>query len=173
MSEKRKKVEGQIVAFVEGNEEAIVDEVAASVGITRSTTRKYLAGLVDAGELKRTEGGRDRGRKRPDRFSVAKRKRGGKRQKGASAKPESKGRLGPGELDGLVLGFMREHRDEAPHTASRIGKGIGRSSGAVANCLGRLANGERAVLAGQKPRAYDIPAGEKAVAAPRRGRGGD
>ena len=48
------------------------------------------------------------------------------------------GRLGPGELDKLVLGHMRQHRGEAPHTASAIGKAIKRSSGAVANCLARL-----------------------------------
>jgi hypothetical protein len=46
-------------------------------------------------------------------------------------------RLGPGELDKLVLGYMRRHKKDAPHTASAIGKAIKRSSGAVANCLGR------------------------------------
>ena len=86
-------------------------------------------------------------------------KPGGGAPKRAKSTPAPKDRLGPGQLDGLVLGFMREHRDEAPHTASRIGKGIGRSSGAVANCLGRLADGDQAVLASKKPRAYDLPEG--------------
>lgn len=44
-------------------------------------------------------------------------------------------RLRPGELDGLVLTFMGKHKADGPLTASAIGKGIGRSSGAVANCL--------------------------------------
>jgi predicted transcriptional regulator len=157
---KRKEVERRIVAFVEEKGEAIVDEVAAAVGVTASTARKYLAGLADAGELKRTEGGRERGRKRPDRFSVASGKRGEKEPNGTPSTPVPKARLGPGQLDGLVLAYMREHREDAPHTPSRIGKGIGRSSGAVANCLRRLGDSDRAVLAKKKPRAYNLPKGE-------------
>jgi hypothetical protein len=160
MSEERKQIERRVVAFVEEKGETIVDEVAAGVGVTRSTARKYLAGLVDAGEIKRIEGGRERGRKRPDRFSVAPQERGEEETKQTSSAPAERSRLGPGELDGLVLGYMREHRDDAPHTASRIGKGIGRSSGAVANCLGRLADSDRAVLTNEKPRAYDLAEGE-------------
>ena len=49
----------------------------------------------------------------------------------------AKKRLRPGELDGQVLAYMRKHRDDDPLTASAIGKGIGRSSGAIANCLAR------------------------------------
>jgi hypothetical protein len=160
MSEKRKEVEQRIVAFVKEKRGTIVDEVATAVGVTRSTARKYLAGLVDAGELKRTEGGRDRGRKRPDRFSVVDGKGGEKEPKGTPSTSAPKARLGPGELDGLVLADMREHRDEAPHTPSRIGKRIGRSSGAIANCLRRLADSDRAVLKSKKPHAYDLPEGE-------------
>jgi hypothetical protein len=44
----------------------------------------------------------------------------------------------PGELDGLVLAYLADHKDNGPLTATAIGKGIGRSAGAVANCLGRL-----------------------------------
>ena len=83
-----------------------------------------------------------------------------------STKPKSKakakkattsnGRLRPGELDGLVLGYMRKHQKELPLTATAIGKGIGRSSGAVANCLARLAKGKEARQAKRKPRAYDL-----------------
>jgi DNA-binding Lrp family transcriptional regulator len=161
MSEGRKQIKQRVVAFVEEKGEATADEVAAAVGVTRSTARKYLAGLVDAGEIKRTEGGRERGRKRPDRFSPVNGKSGEEEpEETPSSAPPKMDRLGPGELDGLVLEFMREHRDGAPHTASRIGKGIGRSSGAVANCLGRLADSGRAVLAKKKPRAYDLPEGE-------------
>jgi hypothetical protein len=53
------------------------------------------------------------------------------------------GRLRPGELDGLVLTYMREHKDDGPLTASAIGRGIGRSSGAVANCLVRLVKAKK------------------------------
>jgi len=44
--------------------------------------------------------------------------------------------LRTGELDGLVLAYMRKHQDELPLSASAIAKGTGRSGGAVANCLG-------------------------------------
>jgi len=48
-------------------------------------------------------------------------------------------RLRPGELDGLVLAYLAEHKGDGPLTATAIGKGIERSAGAVANCLVRLA----------------------------------
>ncbi|HEY8810832.1 MAG TPA: hypothetical protein VIM28_12510 [Solirubrobacterales bacterium] len=39
-------------------------------------------------------------------------------------------------------------------TASAIGKGIGRSSGAIANCLARLAKEKKVRQAKKRPRAY-------------------
>ena len=63
-------------------------------------------------------------------------------------------RLRPGELDGLVLAYMRRHSKEGPLTASVIGKGIERSPGAVANCLVRLAKQKKVRQAKRKPRAY-------------------
>jgi hypothetical protein len=77
----------------------------------------------------------------------------GSQTKKATAKTE---RLRPGELDGLVLTYMRGHKDDLPLTASAIGKGIGRSSGAVSNCLARLAKEKEARQAKRKPRAYDL-----------------
>jgi len=65
-------------------------------------------------------------------------------------------RLRPGELDGLVIAHMREHEDDGPLTASAIGKGIGRSSGAVANCLARLAKDKQVRQTKRKPRAYAL-----------------
>jgi hypothetical protein len=77
------------------------------------------------------------------------------------AKPKkattAKGHLRPGELDGMVLAYMRAHKDELPLTPSAIGKGLGRSSGAVANCLARLAKRKEARQAKRKPRAYALP----------------
>jgi len=66
------------------------------------------------------------------------------------------GHLRPGELDGLVLAYMRKHKKELPLTASAIGRAIERSSGAVANCLARLAKKKQVRLAKRKPRAYDL-----------------
>lgn len=63
-------------------------------------------------------------------------------------------RLRPGELDGLVLAYMRKHEKAGPLTASTIGKAIERSSGAVANCLLRLAKAKKVRQAKRKPRSY-------------------
>lgn len=56
---------------------------------------------------------------------------------------KAKKRLRPGELDGLVLAYMRKHKDDGPLTASAVGKGLGRSTGAAANCLARLAKAKK------------------------------
>lgn len=63
-------------------------------------------------------------------------------------------RLRPGELDGLVLAYLAEHKDDGPLTATAIGKGIGCSAGAVANCLGRLAKDKKVRQAKKRPRGY-------------------
>jgi hypothetical protein len=76
--------------------------------------------------------------------------------KNATPAGAKNGRLGPGELDKLVLGHMRQHKEKAPHTASAIGKAIKRSSGAVANCLVRLEKQEKVRLAKPKPRSYKL-----------------
>jgi hypothetical protein len=67
-------------------------------------------------------------------------------------------RLRAGELDGLVIDYMRERDDALPLGASAIAKGIERSSGAVANCLERKAKADDSPVrrAKDKPRAYDL-----------------
>jgi len=65
-------------------------------------------------------------------------------------------RLRPGELDGLVLAYLKKHKVDGPLTASAIGKGIERSSGAVANCLARLAKEKKVRQAKKRPRAYVV-----------------
>ena len=69
---------------------------------------------------------------------------------------KAKKRLRPGELDGLVLTYMRKHTDDAPLTATAIGKGLDRSAGAVANCLARLAKEGKLRQAKKRPRAYAL-----------------
>lgn len=63
-------------------------------------------------------------------------------------------RLRPGELDGLVFACLKKHKGEGPLTAGAIAKGISRSSGAVANCLARLAKVKKVRQAKRKPRGY-------------------
>ena len=82
-----------------------------------------------------------------------------------ASKPASNGskqeRLGPGGLDKLVLGFMRRHKKDAPHTPSAVAKGIGHSSGAVANCLGRQEKAKTVRLVNPKPRRYELVEAKK------------
>lgn len=65
-------------------------------------------------------------------------------------------RLRPGELDGLVLSYMCKNEKDLPMTPGTVAKAIGRSSGAVGNCLERLAKAKKARLAKKAPRAYDL-----------------
>ena len=60
-------------------------------------------------------------------------------------------RLRPGELDGLVLAYLKNHKADGPLIASAIGKGISRSSGGIANCLARLAKEKKVRQAKRKP----------------------
>jgi hypothetical protein len=46
-------------------------------------------------------------------------------------------RLGPGQLDGLVLDYMHKHATDEPLGSTTVAKGLGRSSSAVGNCLKR------------------------------------
>lgn len=146
----KKPVDDQIVDFLKEKDTGSVDDIAAAVKIGRTSARKYLAGLKADGKVNRKAGGRDGRRKLPDVYSLPEK----------PAKPKT-GRLGPGELDKHVLAYMRKHRDGAPYTASAIGKAIERSSGAVANCLGRLERQEQVRLATPKPRAYELAEARK------------
>ena len=80
------------------------------------------------------------------------------RAKGAARKANASGskRLRPGELDGLVLSQMRKNESELPASPTAIAKAIGRSSGAVGNCLERLTKAKRVRRAKKSPRAYDL-----------------
>jgi hypothetical protein len=76
----------------------------------------------------------------------------------AGGKVGTAGRLRPGELDGLVIAHMRERADALPLGPSAVAKGIGRSAGAVGNCLERLAKADASPVrrVTEKPRAYDL-----------------
>jgi DeoR-like helix-turn-helix domain len=160
MTEKQSTDE-RIIEFLREKGTATVDEVCDALKIGRTSARKYLAGLTVDKKVNREAGGREGRRKLPDVFSLpGKKKAAGKQGKSASSKSKS-GRLAPGELDKLVLGFMRSHKDDAPHTASAIGKGIKRSSGAVANCLERQVKAEKVRLVKPKPREYALAEAKK------------
>jgi len=54
--------------------------------------------------------------------------------KAAAGKPVAE-RLKPGELDGLVMAYLKRNADSAPHGPTAIARALNRSSGAVGNCL--------------------------------------
>jgi hypothetical protein len=64
-------------------------------------------------------------------------------------------RLRPGALRDMVLGYLRERPDQAL-SPSAIGKALGRSSGAVANCCEKLEADRAVVQTSQKPRRYRL-----------------
>jgi hypothetical protein len=67
-------------------------------------------------------------------------------------------KLRPGELDGLVLTFLKDNARSGPHGPTSVARGLQRSSGAVANCLDRLKAGKQVRQVGEKPRRYKIAA---------------
>lgn len=151
----------RILDFLKEKGTGTVDEICAAVGIGRTSARKYLAGLTVDKKVNREPGGRDGRRKLPDVFSLPGKKRAAKRSSKRAASDSKQERLGPGGLDKLVLGYMRRHKKDAPHTPSAIAKGIERSSGAVANCLGRQEEAKKVRLVNPKPRRYELVEAKK------------
>lgn len=127
-------------------------EIAEATGMARSTATKTLASLASEGRARRVAGGRDGGRRLPDRWSVP---AAPAPAKGASrAKTGADGaRLGRGELAAQVLAYLRNHPGE--HSPTAIAKALGgRSSGAVGNALDRLNETGDAVQTQPRPRRY-------------------
>lgn len=79
-----------------------------------------------------------------------------KTETGAKANANGAKRLRPGELDRLVLSHMRGNEGDLPTGAGPIARAIGRSSGAVRNCLERLTKDKKVRQAKKSPRAYDF-----------------
>jgi hypothetical protein len=87
-------------------------------------------------------------------------RRGAKSKAGGAGPRRCEARLRPGQLDGLVLAYMKRHKAKLPLSPAAVAQGITRSSGAVGNCLRRLEKGGKVRLAIKKPRRYDL-AGSK------------
>jgi hypothetical protein len=68
------------------------------------------------------------------------------------AKPD---RLKAGGLEPIVLDYLAQNMDSGPHGPAAVAKAINRSSGAVANCLKRLAASNQAGQVSDKPLRYD------------------
>lgn len=122
-------------------------EIAAATGLGRSTVAKTLGALERAGMARRAPGGREAGRRLPDRWSIG--------SSDEASRPDSSARrLRPGQLDGLVLDYINSHGEDAPVGATAVAKALGRSAGAVGNCLTRLAATDQVRQVSEKPRRY-------------------
>lgn len=163
--------------------EVSVAELAEATSLGQSTVAKTLSTFEASGTATRTPGGRDGGRRLPDRWSpvttaniateVAKgaadastadeNKDGGPEATSHSATRE---RLGKGGLGDLVLAHLAASPDE-DHGPVAIAKALGgRSSGAVGNALQRLSDSGRAVLTSASPRRYRFAEGAPGDSAP-------
>lgn len=200
--------EDAVLTAVEANPGAATESIASSAGVARSTAAKTLARLADTGKVVRHEGGHEKGKRLPDRWTIsgveipaaytahvktpagskaapaaaskpagkagakpaakartsaAKGKPTGKRSSAPKASDAGKGeqpagtqeRLKAFGLDPLVLAYVDEHTDSAPHGPAAVAKAIERSSGAVANCMKRLADKDQLRQVSNKPVRYD------------------
>jgi predicted transcriptional regulator len=130
-------------------------EIAEAAGIGRSTATKALTALEADDKARRTPGGRDGGRRLPDRWSLppASGTRGVRTATGGS-------RLAKGELAGMVLAHLRGNR-EAGLTPTAVAKALGgKSAGAVGNALERLVAAGDIVKVAERPRTYQARSGK-------------
>jgi predicted transcriptional regulator len=160
------------------NPEATAAEVAAAANVGRSTASKILARLTSSGEVRRIEGGRDGARRLPDRFALASAEPpaddgkpkaaedaepnaadDGKPKAAEAAKPKAAGEhLKPGQLDELVLAYLKDNADSGPHGPTTVAKALNRSAGATSNCLTRLTEAKEVRQDSDKPRRYSLAA---------------
>ena len=159
--------------------EVTAADLADVLGIGQSTAAKRLTALEAAGSVQRAPGGRVRGVRVADRWSVASSapdatepepvapNRGAPGTDVAEAiRPETaahetvvahggNSRLARGELGSLVREYLaaRPGEDFGP---SAVGKALGRSQGAVSNSLATMVARGEVELVGDKPRRYRI-----------------
>jgi DNA-binding IclR family transcriptional regulator len=146
----RPAAEQTVISVLGAHPDTTAAEIAATGGLGRSTVSKILTKLESANKVKRSAGGRDGVRRLPDRWTLA-----GSRSR-RDRQPASGDRLGPGQLDDLVLDYMRKHATDEPLGPTAVAKGLGRSSGAVGNCLARLSHAGQVHETGAKPRRYSL-----------------
>jgi DNA-binding MarR family transcriptional regulator len=134
-----------VLAALEQRPDTTTAELAAAAGLGRSTAGKALAALERDGRVRRTLGGHDGGRQRPDRWTTSP-------PADADQLPDTS-RLREGQLRALVLEHLQQH-PEVEHGPTAIAKALGRSAGAVSNALDRLAADGTVVQTNLKPRRF-------------------
>lgn len=143
---------------------AAAAELAAAASLGRSTVTKTLAQLEAQGRVRRTPGGRDGARRLPDRWDLA----AASERTDPSATPPAEaavpdaaaasgGRLAKGHLRAMVLEHLRARPGQAL-SPTAIAKELGRSSGAIANALGRLTEAGEVSEVSKAPRRYAVSA---------------
>jgi DNA-binding transcriptional ArsR family regulator len=138
--------EDSVIKALSRRDELTAAEIAAATGLGRSTVAKALGRLERAGLARRSTGERE-GRRLPDRWSV-------EATDERSGVGSSSQRLRPGQLDRLVLDFVNAQGNDAALGATAVAKGLGRSAGAVGNCLVRLATAGQVRQVSERPRRY-------------------
>jgi DNA-binding transcriptional ArsR family regulator len=142
-----------VLAALADRPEVTAAEAAEAAGVGRSTATKALASLAAEKKVRRVAGGREAGRRLPDRWSLAVRANGGPSRTERDGTPDGAARLAKGQLAELVLAHLRGHRGE--HSPTGIANALGgRSAGAVGNALDRLVAAGQAVQTSAKPRRY-------------------
>jgi DNA-binding transcriptional ArsR family regulator len=148
-------------------------ELAAAAHLGRSTVTKHLALLESTGQAHRAAGGQDGARKLPDRWTSLPDRwtslpavhepptdpiDADGHQTPTDPIPADGRRLRPGQLDALVLDHLQTTASPGPHAPAAVAKTLGRSSGAIANCLTRLTAAGRLEQVSDRPRRYAFPA---------------
>jgi DNA-binding MarR family transcriptional regulator len=131
-----------VVRTLASRGEMTIAQITAATGLGRSTVAKTLAMLERAAKARRRPGGREGGRRLPDRRSL-----------GTRGEQPAR-RLRPGELDGLVLELVNSHENDTPVGVVAVAQALGRSAGAVGNCLARLATSGQLEQVSEHPRRY-------------------
>lgn len=133
----------KLLAALSDSPQSSAADLAAITGLGRSTVSKQLADLEKASAVKRTLGARNGGRRLPDRWSLP----------DVQTTPRAaSGRLRPGQLDTLVLDHMQTVAEPVGPVA--VARALGRSTGAVANCMARLTKTRKLRLVDDRPRRY-------------------
>lgn len=140
-------------------------ELAETFGIGGSTAAKHLAALETRGTVRRETGGRQAGRRLADRWSTTAPVEdppaepdgvpGDTGDAPAEGAARSADRLGRGALGALVREYLAARPDE-DLGPTQVGKGLGRSQGAVSNALARLEAAGEIRLVSASPRRYQI-----------------
>jgi predicted ArsR family transcriptional regulator len=131
-----------LLAALSENPHSGAADLAAITGLGRSTVSKQLAALERSSAVQRERGARNGGRRLPDRWSLP----------AVQAAGTAGGRLRPGQLDALVLDHMLTVAEPVGPVA--VARALGRSAGAVANCMARLTKTRKLRLVDDRPRRY-------------------